>query len=217
MCEAQSDVDLRRRLCNAVCDVLSIRLTLRSAVVLPVRLSLRSKPFVTWTCGVKHETSRSGCPLMHRTLERRCVCRAVTQVRVDGAPPPACVITCARCLLFAGSLAGAEVQAAPVESYRFGGAPALINGRTNLSMSSSTPWSIGLMIRGIDARPAAVGDQRRMLAGLKRPATCTMRLITNPGIATEARPCQSTVSTASTIGLHPGGGIIERHPASAAT
>lgn len=74
-----------------------------------------------------------------------------------------------------------------------------------LSIRKSTPWSIGLTIKGILASPMAVVvhfliGRLNFLFLLKRNNDrAQSRLIVNPGIATDARVCQIRVSAAAII------------------
>ena len=69
-----------------------------------------------------------------------------------------------------------------------------------LSSNQSTKWSIGLMMKGIDPRPIRVTVHFLVMRGIAE-VLLNMRLlrkqillIVYPGMATEAKPCQISVS-----------------------
>ena len=64
------------------------------------------------------------------------------------------------------------------------------------SASLCTPASMGETMKGIEASPTTVGKSLPEGGRGSLPTDQTMRLITNPGIATLARPCQMAVSIA---------------------
>ena len=74
-----------------------------------------------------------------------------------------------------------------------------------LSINQSTERSIGLMMNGIEARPIAVVVHRRAPTGSledfwrSKLVKKQIRLMVKPGIATEARPCQISVSSTAWV------------------